>query len=275
MMHLSQLRRSATAACYATAFLLTACVVPEAQVKSTPLPVRLLSALEFTHFTKTGLVTRSEVLGLLGEKVYLGSTDEKAYEFLALPTQPGTGPNPAAPPALPTEGKRIRVETVEQYVAALKQGASPSTTFDMAMEGWFVPPAACLNFLNRAEESRQSYLPNRLLEELPNSILGYNDSAQERDLGDAAARGVRLSDYGRSGRLRKLSSTNGALKFEFGVRDYHLRELARGDFSGDGNEDSLVVVNWRYREGTGLGCKVILVQRTQGQALTVQPFPLF
>ena len=45
-------------------------------------------------------------------------------------------------------------------------------------------------------------------------------------------------------------------------------------FNGDGFEDSLVEVNWHYREGTGLGNEILLVQRVEGKPLTVQPFPL-
>ena len=64
------------------------------------------------------------------------------------------------------------------------------------------------------------------------------------------------------------------MTFEDSVRTYHLTELARGDFNGDGFEDSLVEVSWHYREGTGLGCSFLLVQRVQSKPLTVQPFLL-
>lgn len=43
-------------------------------------------------------------------------------------------------------------------------------------------------------------------------------------------------------------------------------------FNGDGFEDTLVAVSWHYREGTGTGCSIILVQRVEGKLLSVQPF---
>ena len=38
-------------------------------------------------------------------------------------------------------------------------------------------------------------------------------------------------------------------------------------FNGDGFEDTLVEVRWHYREGTGLGNEILLVQRVQPKPL--------
>lgn len=56
-------------------------------------------------------------------------------------------------------------------------------------------------------------------------------------------------------------------QFESLDKTYHLTELARGDFSGDGFEDTLVAVSWHYREGAGLGNEILLVQRVQPKPL--------
>ena len=64
------------------------------------------------------------------------------------------------------------------------------------------------------------------------------------------------------------------LTFEDSVRTYQLTELARGDFNGDGFDDSLIEVSWHHREGTGVGNEILLVQRVEGKPLTVQPFLL-
>ena len=260
--------------CVAALYLLASCATPEARNNATTQPVRLLSPLAFDHFTKTGPITRSQAMGLFNEKVKLDSKDADDYAFLVLPAPPQAISNPAAPPALPVVGQRVRVETVAEYLAALKSGAAPFTTFDQAVDEVFHSTAATVKFLNQSVDSRRSLLPVKLLEELPVSILGWNDSDQERDLINAAAKGIRLSDYRRSGKLQKFRSTATTLKFESPNRTHHLTELARGDFNGDGFENALVAVHWHYREGTGSGQSMFLVQRVEGKPLTVQPFLL-
>lgn len=193
------------------------------------------------------------------EKVKVGSAEPDAYEFLVLPASRSVNSNPDQPPDLPVIGQRIRVETVEQYLAALKQGAAPFTTFDMAMDSWFRSTAATLKFLSHAAASALP-LPVKLLPALPVSILGYHDSEQEAELQQATAQGVTLSDYKLNGKLLKFQSTATTLKFESTIQRYHLTELARGDYNHDGVEDSLVQVNWHYVEGSGGGVNLLLVQ---------------
>ena len=254
--------------------IFASCASPDAQHRPTPLHVRILAPLQFDRFTKTGPITRSQAMSLLHEKVKLDSKDAEDYEFLVLPATPQAISNPAAPPALPVVGQRVRVETVAEYLAALKRGAGPFTTFDMAVDEVFQTTATTLKFLSQSVESRRSLLSVKLLAELPVTVLGYNDSDQERELLNAAAKGIRLSDYSRSGKLQRFRSTATSLEFESLNKTYHLTELARGDFNGHGFEDSLVEVNWHYREGTGLGCSFLLVQRVESKPLTVLPFPL-
>ena len=87
------------------------------------------------------------------------------------------------------------METVSDYLVALKQGAEPFTTFDQAVNEVFRSSATTLEFLGQAVESRRSLLPAKLLEQLPVSILGYHDSDQERELLNAAAKGTTLPDW--------------------------------------------------------------------------------
>lgn len=252
--------------------LLAACTSPDAPNKSAP--IRLLSPLPFDRFTKSGPIARSEVMSLLHEKVKLNSEEPDDYVFLVLPATPPAISNPAAPPALPVVGRRVRVETVAEYLAALKQGAGSFTTFDQAVDEVFRTTAITLKFLAEAVESRRSLLPVNLLEQLPVTVLGWNGSDQERELLNAAAKGTTLRDYSRSGKLQKFVSKAIPLTFEDSVRTYQFTELARGDFNGDRFEDSLVEVSWHYQEGTGLGSETFLVQRAEGKQLTVQPFLL-
>ena len=104
-------------------YLLASCASPDAPNKSAS-PVRLLAPLALDYFTKTGPITRSQAMGLFNEKVKLNSKNADDYAFLVLPAPPQAISNPAAPPALPVVGQRVRVETVAEYLAALKSGAA-------------------------------------------------------------------------------------------------------------------------------------------------------
>lgn len=72
--------------------------------------------------------------------------------------------------------------------------------------------------------------------------------------------------------MQPLKPTSSALQFESTLKKVCFTELARGDFNGDGFEETLVAVSWHYREGTGHS--TLLVQRVQNKPLTVQPFLL-
>ena len=254
--------------------LLAACSSPKIQPVAAARPARLLTPLEFSSFTVCTNLTKAAVATLMREKVKVGSADADAYLFLALPASPSANSNPAQPPGLPTIGQRIQVETVDQYVAALKRGANPFTTFDIAMDSWFRSPAATLLFLSQAHDSRRSLLPAKLLQQLPVSILGYHGSDQEAELRQAAMTGTTLRDYQLNGKLQSFQSAATTLKFESAVRRYHLIELARGDFNYDGHEDSLVQVNWHNLEGSGSGVELLLVEALANRPLKATYFPL-
>lgn len=237
---------------------------------STSRPPRLLAPLEFTRFTVSTNLTKAVVATLIREKVKVGSADDDAYNFLALPASPSVSINPAEPPGLPSIGQRLRVETVEQYVAALKRGASPFTTFDISMDSWFRPTAATLLFLSQAEESRRSSLPKelptKLLYSLPVRFLNYHDAGNEADLP------LRRSPH--SDKLWIFNSDQISVQFEFDGKRYYLTELARGDFNHDGFEDSLVAIQWRYLEGSGAGVELLLVEAAANKPLKATRFPL-
>jgi len=209
------------------------------------------------------------VATLMREKMKVGSDDEDAYNFLALPASP-TANNPAQPPGLPATGQRIRVETVEQYVAALKRGASPFTTFDISMDTWFRPTTATLLFLSQADDSTHSSLPKelpfKLLYSLPVRTLNYRGAGNEADL--------TLRHYPHKDKLWIFNSDQISIQFEFDGKRYCLAEMARGDFNHDGFEDSLVVILWHDLEGSGSGVEFLLVEAVANRSLKAAPFPL-
>jgi len=215
-------------------------------------------------------LTKAAATTLMGEKVKVGSADDDAYNFLALPASSTANNNPAQPPGLPATGQRIRVETVEHYVEALKRGASPFTSFDFATDTWFRPTAATLLFLSQADESPRSSLPKdfptKLLYSLPVRFLNYRSAGNEADL--------TLRHYPHSDKLWIFNSDQISIQFEFNGKRYYLTEMARGDFNRDGFEDSLVAIQWHYVEGSGAGVELLLVEAVGNQPLRATPFPL-
>jgi hypothetical protein len=250
--------------------LLVSCVSPDTSPTNRKLPPRLLTPLELSSFTVHTNLTKAAATTLMREKVKVGSGDDDAYLFLALPASPSADSNPAQPPGLPTIGQRIRVETVEQYVEALKRGASPFTTFDISMDSWFRHPAATLLFLSQADASRRSLLPKelptKLLYSLPVRFLSYRGADKEADL--------TLRDNPHSDKLWIFSADQISVQFEFNGKRYCLAELARGDFNHDGFEDSLVVILWHDLEGSGSGVELLLVEAVANRPLKATYFPL-
>jgi hypothetical protein len=204
------------------------------------------------------------------EKVKALFTDDDDYEFLALPASPSTNSNPAQPPGLPAIGQRLRVETVEQYLTALKQGAGAYTGRDHSLECLFYLTTGTLKFLNQADDSRRSLLPKelpmKLLYSLPVRFLGYGGSDQEANLT------LRYSRH--SEKLWIFNSDQTSVQFEFSGKRYCLSETARGDFNQDGSEDSLVLVIWHYLDGSGGGVQFLLVEAFATPTLKATYFPL-
>jgi hypothetical protein len=248
--------------------LLVSCVSPDTSLTKRKLPTRLLTPLEFSSCTVHTNLSKAVVATLMREKVKVGSADDDAYLFLALPASPSANNN--QPPGLPAIGQRIRVETVEQYVEALKRGASPFTTFDISMDSWFRPTAATLLFLNQAAESRRSSLPKdfptKLLYSVPVRTLNYRGADKEADL--------TLRHHPHSDKLWIFNADQTSVQFEFNGKRYCLAELARGDFNHDGFEDSLVVILWHYLEGSGSGVELLLVEALANRPLKATYFPL-
>ena len=248
--------------------LLAACTSTDR--RSQPTPARLLTPLEFSQFTVHTNLTKAVATTLMHEKVKVGSEDNDAYLFLALPASPSANNNPAQPPGLPAIGQRIRVETVEQYVEALKRWARPFTTFDISMDTWFRPTAATLLFLSQADASRRSLLPKdfptKLLYSLPVRFLNYRGADKEADL--------TLRHQPHSEKLWIFNADPTSVQFEFNGKRYYLAELARGDFNQDGLEDSLVAIQWQPLEGTGVGVELLLVEAAANRPLKATYFPL-
>jgi hypothetical protein len=209
------------------------------------LPPRLLQPLSFRDFTVTGEVTPAGAARLLHKPVKIGTGDPAGYAFLS--RDGGT--------------TYVRVETGAEYLAAWQSGARPVTTFDLAMDSWFQTTAGTLVFLQRCQPATNRFLPGHLLANLPVTILDWHGDEERLRLERDGARGRRLADYWRTGRLRRWQSTPEGLRFRFKAQDYQLTELARGDWNGDGQEDVLVAMATHYLHGTGRSYRIFVAER--------------
>jgi hypothetical protein len=220
------------------------------------LPVQLLAPLEFSASTITS-VTPSAITRLLNQKVKLGSQEPDAYEFLVLPDSTN----------------RVRVETANEYIDALKKGACPYTTFDVTMDSWFQRTAGSLKFIERSTPSTQSLLPTDLLE-FSVEILGSNDPDERDKLSQDARKGISLRDYAKSGKVQKVKASKHQLRLETDTEELYIQEMARGDFDRDGFEDALIFVTSHYKEGSGRGFVLFVAHKTDSKArfCSVQAF---
>jgi hypothetical protein len=211
---------------------------------------RLIQPLEFASFTVSDIHSQQGASNLMSLKIKVGSEASDAYEFM---TTKGDAP-------------RIRVETVNEYKAAIKAGYSPCNTFEVTMESWFKTACATLNFMAQAQPSRHSYLDKRFLERLPVTVLNWN-GAEGDELKQDAAKGMTLKDRTAAKAQRhihKLKVAGNTMTFSDAGCDYSVSELARGDFDSDGNEDALITVALYHQGGSGRGYAMYVVTSTDG-----------
>ena len=216
--------------------------------------------LEFVGETIESCISRADIERLMNNKVELGSSEDDAYEFL----QSNTG--------------AVRVETCNEYLMAIRQGAYPSgSKFDIAMGSSFVYTCGTLSALQSAEKAKKSFLPDgklKHLEMLPVILLPYalDELLEESNTGHT------IADY-LGNQVEILQSTPDELQlFGYGIdksdtaeigeltpeeRDaetnvMYMWSIARADFNKDGVEDILV---WVGDEGLMLLTRTSATQK--------------
>lgn len=173
------------------------------------------------------------------------------------------------------DGAAIVTETVLQYIAADKTKVYAATTVDMVAEDLMRSIKAKLEFMAKAQPSVRSYLTSRYFKSLPVDVLISSLNASEGDVSDKyekilkaeAKQGKTLNDYTRPwaplhvthqvwGSDTELRFTDSTMEI-----DYYIKEVARGDWNGDGIEDAFIEIGW-HTQGTRGGSYTTIVTRT-------------
>jgi hypothetical protein len=204
--------------------------------------------LEFAGKTIDSCISRADLERLMNSEVENGSSEDDAHE--ALQSNTGT----------------VRVETCNEYLTAIRQGAYPSgSRFDIAMGNSWVNACGILSALQSAEKAKKSFLPDGKLEHLemlPAILLPYavDERIEESNAGRTFAdiRGnqgmileltpdeLLLNWYGIEGFDKIDELTDEEKEAEF--RQMYMVSIARADFNKDGIEDILVWVDVEERE---------------------------
>ena len=227
-------------------------VKPKEEIKL--IAPRLIEPLDFAYFTVSDIHGAEGASNLMSQKIRIGTDDPNAYQFLS---KNGTN--------------IIKVESVNEYRAAIKNGFAATSTADLTMEGWFLQADQVLSFMERAKPSKQSLFTAQDLKYLPVSLLNWTEGWEGRMLKDAAKNGMTLKDCtspSSKHHIRSLKIKDNNMTFSDNGCDYYVRELARGDLDGDGYEDALVYISTYYQGGSGRFYQAYVVSRTdpkQGQ----------
>lgn len=139
------------------------------------------------------------------------------------------------------------VHSCAEYAAAQRDGLAALSTFDMSIESFFKEACGTLQAIAAAKPAQRSYLssPHVSLGDLnllPTTAVSMivTTPAPARTLGDlVSAGGVTVS--------KKDANT---LEIQAGATAGQLKEIARGDFNGDGLEDILAFQAVHAEDGT-------------------------
>ena len=236
------------------ALIVLACVLE--LVERSSIRPRIVQPFEFDGLTVSSFDQVPDVDSLFDQKISMGGQD--GYEFLRMD--------------LEDNKSYVRVETAGQYLEMRRKGAAPYTTYDITMDGWFkriVPP---LVFSRHSSASKRSLLGDDLMD-LSVSFLPWVGSEERIQLESDTAKGVSLEDYSKTGQITSVKKSENRISFETSGMRHSIDELVRGDYDGDGYEDSIIQRSEHYIEGTGRSYPCYIVKRTdESKACTVEYF---
>ena len=217
---------------------------------------RLVQPLEFDGLKVSSFDQVSDINSLFNKKILMGGQD--GYEFLRLD--------------LDDDKSYVRVETASQYLEMRRKGASPYTTYDITMNAWFVKSVPTLVFSKHSSASKRSLLGKDLMD-LSVSILSWVGSEERIRLESDTKKGVSLKYYLKNGRIKSVKKSKNRISFEAGTKKYIIDEMVRGDYDGDGYEDSIIDCAEYYIQGSGRSYSCYIVKRNdESKACTVEYF---
>ena len=236
------------------ALLVLACVLE--LVERSSIKPRIVQPFEFEELTVSSFDEVPDVDSLFDQKISMGGQD--GYEFLRLD--------------LEDNKSYVRVETAGQYLEMRRKGAAPYTTYDIAMNSWFVRILPPLVFSKHSSTSKRSLLGDELMD-LSVSFLPWFGSKERIRLESDTAKGFSLADYLKNYRIKSVKKSQNRVSFETSGMRHSIDELVRGDYDGDGFGDSIIKHNQHYIEGSGRSYTCYIVKRTdESKACTVEHF---
>lgn len=243
---------------------------------------RINEPIEFDGFTVSQISSQAEAKRLMTQKLkssgtyYSVSQDANGKQIMT----PHDGFDFFQYP----DGKTIRTETIEQFIYACehyranspddKNKAYSATTCDIQAEMWMNNIKDKLELMAKAQPSIHSYLNGKYLKELPVDVLmsslnacdGETSDKYDKILKTDVKTGKTMMDYTK--RWAPLHIVNLVWENDTTFRftdatmeiDYYIKEIARGDFDGDGNEDAQILIGW-HTQGTMGGSYTAMVTR--------------
>ncbi len=169
----------------------------------------------------------------------------------------------------------INTETANDYLAAIKKGAFPMTTADIAVSSFFVEVVPVLVFLKKSKPSKQSLLYEDLMD-ISISVFPWSGSDERKQIEDDSAAGLTVGDYLKKGLITEVSrespnkigfKTHYAKDVIKHGQEVIITELSRGDYDGDGFEDSMISISTYYLEGSGRDYYSHIVTRSEVQSV--------
>lgn len=198
----------------------------------------LYKPVQFTDGIMQGCVSKNELESAFGRKVKIGTNDDSVYDnFLSWSLE---------------EEESRRVENCNDYINAKEKGRAANSTFDKAMESFFISACVPLTALKRSIVPKKDFLDVKnypLLEKFPVFLLpDLSPEAQTRLLSESN-RGKSLKDYSFSKKI-KIEVKDKSINVIWDDYERSFDLVATGDFTGDGYASLLLFTASYSRTGT-------------------------